>query len=327
MAIPGNDENYSRESSKSTTVIENLIEDNYQTTISGIDLANWRNLAKIEAITADISPQEVDWLLLEVARLDALSLRLESFWEQSQIPIKFPLSRLNQLWQNRLKDRVPIQYLVGVTPWRNFSLKVARGVFIPRPETELIIDIAVQAVLKSSVPNLKSGHWVDLGTGSGAISVGLGMVFPQAKIHAVDYSEVALTVAQENVKNLGLSSKIQFYEGSWWTPLEGLKGQISGLVSNPPYIPTEILSKLQPEVRYHEPHLALDGGKDGLETIRYLVESAPNYLRSGGIWLIEMMAGQGKSVAQLLKNSSDYHSTKILLDLAGIERFALAYRT
>lgn len=308
-------------------MIENLIEDNYQTTISGLELANWRKLAKTEAIATDVSPQEVDWLLIEFTNLDRLSLRLESFRELLQIPLKFPLFQLNQLWQNRLKDRVPIQYLVGVTPWRDFSLKVARGVLIPRPETELIIDQAVQAVLKSSVPNLDSGHWVDLGTGSGAISVGLGMVFPQAKIHAVDYSEVALAVAQENAKNLGLSSKIQFYKGSWWTPLEELKGQISGLVSNPPYIPTGILSRLQPEVRYHEPHLALDGGKDGLEAIRHLVESSPDYLRSGGIWLIEMMAGQGESVAQLLKKSSDYHSIKILLDLAGIERFALAYRT
>ncbi|WGT67600.1 peptide chain release factor N(5)-glutamine methyltransferase [cyanobacterium endosymbiont of Epithemia clementina EcSB] len=307
--------------------MESSTEESQKTVISGSDLATWRNWAITESIAANISPQEVDWLLQEVAELDRLSLRLESFRERSQIYLKFSLSHLDQLWQHRLKDRVPIQYLVGVTPWRNFLLKVAPGVLIPRPETELIIDFAVQAVQKSSVSNLKSGHWVDLGTGSGAISVGLGMVFPLAKIHAVDKSKVALTIAKENAKNLGLSSKIQFYEGSWWTPLEELKGQISGLVSNPPYIPTRILPQLQPEVRYHEPYLALDGGKDGLEAIRYLVHSAPKYLQSGGIWLIEMMAGQGERVAQLLENSSNYRSIKILSDLAGIQRFVLAYRT
>ncbi|BBA78698.1 protoporphyrinogen oxidase [cyanobacterium endosymbiont of Rhopalodia gibberula] len=308
-------------------VIENLTEDSQKTAVSGLDLATWRGWAKTESIAANISPQEVDWFLQEVAELDRLSLKLESFRERSQIFLKFPLSHLNQLWQHRLKDRVPIQYLVGVTPWRNFSLKVARGVLIPRPETELIIDLAVQAVQKSSVPNLNLGHWVDLGTGSGAISFGLSMMFPEAKIHSVDYSKVALAIAKENAENLGLSSKIQFYEGSWWTPLEKLKGQISGLVSNPPYIPTGILSQLQPEVKYHEPYLALDGGKDGLEAIRYLVDRSPNYLQSGGIWLVEMMAGQGESVAKLLEDSSDYRSIKILSDLAGIQRFALAYRT
>jgi release factor glutamine methyltransferase len=307
--------------------MENLTGDSQKTAVSGSDLETWRNLAIIESIAANVPPQEVDWVLQEVAELDRLSLKLKLFQQRSKISLKFPLSHLDQLWRHRLQDRVPIQYLVGVTPWRNFLLKVARGVFIPRPETELIIDLAVQAVKKSSVLNLNSGHWVDLGTGSGAISIGLGIMFPKAKIHAVDYSEVALAIAKENAKNLGLSSTIQFYEGSWWTPLENLKGKISGLVSNPPYIPTEILPQLQPEVKYHEPYLALDGGKDGLEAIRYLVDSAPNYLQSGGIWLIEMMAGQGKSVAQLLENSSNYHSIKILPDLAGIQRFALAYRT
>ncbi|YAI81233.1 MAG: peptide chain release factor N(5)-glutamine methyltransferase [cyanobacterium endosymbiont of Rhopalodia sterrenbergii] len=306
--------------------MENSTEDSQTATASGSDLATWRSWAKTESIAVNISPQEVDWLLQEVAELDLLSLRLESFRERSQISLKFPLSYLKQLWQHRLKDRVPIQYLMGVTPWRNFSLKVAYGVLIPRPETELIIDLAVQAAQRGSVPNLNSGHWVDLGTGSGAISVGLGMVFPKAKIHSVDQSKVALAIAKENAKNLGFSEKIQFYEGSWWTPLEKLKGQISGLVSNPPYIPTGILSQLQPEVRCHEPYLALDGGKDGLKAIRHLVDSSPNYLQSGGIWLIEMMAGQGERVAQLLEDSSNYRSIEILSDLAGIKRFALAYR-
>ncbi|WP_267384841.1 peptide chain release factor N(5)-glutamine methyltransferase [Cyanobacterium sp. uoEpiScrs1] len=309
------------------TVVKQLTEDNHENPISGSDLAIWRNWAKRESIAANISSQEVDWLLQEVADLDRLSLKLESFRELSKINLKFSLSQLSQLWWHRLKDRVPLQYIIGVTHWRNFSLKVATGVLIPRPETELIIDFAVQAVQKSPLPDLNLGHWVDLGTGSGAISIGLSMVFPQAKIHAVDYSEIALSIARENAKNLGLSSKIQFYEGSWWSPLEYLKGEISGLVSNPPYIPTRLLSQLQPEVKKHEPYLALDGGKDGLEIIRYLVNSAPNYLQPGGILLIEMMAGQGNNVARLLEDSSDYHSIKILPDLEGIQRFALAYRT
>ncbi|MGB5596876.1 MAG: peptide chain release factor N(5)-glutamine methyltransferase [Crocosphaera sp.] len=295
-------------------------------TITGPELDKWRNWAKREAATADIAPSEVDWFLQEMAQLDALSLRLELFKERSQIPLKCSLAQLTQLWQCRLKDRVPVQYLAGVTPWRNFSLKVCPDVLIPRPETELIIDFAVDAVQNASNPHLQLGNWLDLGTGSGAIALGLAASFPQGTIHAVDTSIKALKIAQENAAHEGFSSQIQFYQGSWWTPLDHLKGQVSGMVSNPPYIPTALLSQLQPEVKQHEPLLALDGGTDGLDAINYLIKTGPDYLISGGIFLIEMMEGQGETVAQLLEASLHYHQIKILPDLAGIGRFALAYR-
>ncbi|MDJ0599177.1 MAG: peptide chain release factor N(5)-glutamine methyltransferase [Crocosphaera sp.] len=294
--------------------------------ISGQQLDQWYDWAKREAIAADISPSEVDWLLQAMTPLDSLSLRLGLFKERSQIPLNSPLSDLTQLWQRRVKQRVPLQYLVGTTPWRRFSLKVSPDVLIPRPETELIIDFAVNAAKKSPNPDLGLGHWVDLGTGSGAIALGLADSFPQGTIHAVDTSTKALTIAQENAINEGFSSQIHFYQGSWWTPLEHLKGQVSAMVSNPPYIPTSLLSQLQPEVKEHEPMLALDGGNDGLDAINYLIDTSPDYLISGGIFLVEMMAGQGKKVKQLLEDSGYYQAIEILPDLAGIGRFALAYR-
>ena len=133
-------------------------------------------------------------------------------------------------------------------------------------------------------------------------------------------------MARENARNLGLVNRIEFHQGSWWTPLKAWQGQIRGMVSNPPYIPKAQLAQLQLEVVRHEPHLALDGGRDGLQAIRHLVEVAPNYLISGGIWLIEMMAGQASTVVEMLKAQGEYHQIEILTDLAGIERFALAYR-
>ena len=98
------------------------------------------------------------------------------------------------------------------------------------------------------------------------------------------------------------------------------------MVSNPPYIPTALVSQLQPEVANHEPHLALDGGRDGLEHIRYLVKTSADYLRPGGIWLIEMMLGQAQTVAQMLHSSGNYRKIQIFPDLAGIDRFTWAYR-
>jgi release factor glutamine methyltransferase len=318
--------------------------------VSGLDLWQWAKQAKIEAIDSGISLTEIDWLLQELAGLDKLNLRLELYKDCPQIELKLSLSELAELWQRRLQERVPVQYLTGVVYWRNFALKVTPAVLIPRPETELLVDLAVQAVKgdrtnSSSIPpnppllrrgedfytskvdrTNRTSHWVDLGTGSGAIALGLAQELTNATIHAVDRSETALAVARENAGNLGFADRINFYQGDWWEPIEFLKGRVSGMVSNPPYIPSSTVLTLQPEVLQHEPHLALDGGFDGLECIRHLVETAPNYLESGGVWLVEMMAGQAEAVAEMLESHGSYCDVQIFADLAGIDRFALAYR-
>jgi len=295
--------------------------------VSGLQLWQWRQRAIQAAIATDVPVAEVDWLLQEIAGLDRLALRLESFKNWPQIQLELPLEDLDQLWQSRLGDRFPVQYIAGVTHWRQFKIAVSSAVLIPRPETECLIDLAVTAAISSgAVPALQQGHWVDLGTGSGAIALGLANVFPESTIHAVDYSLEALAIAVANAQNLGFAERIRFYQGSWWEPLTAMKGQFSGMISNPPYIPTSTLPTLQPEVVRHEPHLALDGGADGLDYIRHLIEISPSYLRPGGVWLIEMMAGQADSVREILQNQGSYSNIQIHSDLAGIERFALAYR-
>jgi release factor glutamine methyltransferase len=290
--------------------------------VAGGELWQWYQQAKQAAIASDVPLKELDWLLQEMAGLDRLSLRLESFKHKDAIALRLPLPQLNQLWQQRISDRLPVQYIAGVTHWRHFSLIVSPAVLIPRPETESLIDLAVSAVKES----IDAQDWADLGTGSGAIAIGLAQAFPSATIHACDRSLDALSIAQQNARQLGLIERIQFYQGSWFEPLAALKGKLRGMVSNPPYIPSSLLPKLQPEVAKHEPHLALDGGEDGLDCIRYLVETAPEYLQSGGIWLVEMMAGQADEVVELLQRQGSYCKVQIYPDLAGIERFALAYR-
>ena len=293
--------------------------------VSGVDLARWRQQAKKKAIAAQISPTEVDWLLQEIANLDNLSLHLGLF-QQQQLSLKKSLEELTRLWELRLQEHLPVQYLAGSTPWRNFSLVVSPDVLIPRPETEYIIDLALKASHNSLNQQVGLGNWVDLGTGSGAIAIGLADVLTKASVYAVDTSALALAIARGNAANCGFSNRIKFRQGSWWSPLSELQGKVSGMVSNPPYIPTATLKQLQPEVVKHEPHLALDGGNDGLDYIRHLVNTAPNYLVSGGVWLIEMMAGQAKAVRELLEASKSYTDIEIYPDFAGIERFARAYR-
>ena len=305
--------------------------------VSGLELWQWINQAKIEARNSDISLTELDWLLLELTGLDKLALRLESFKDLPKIELKLSLSELSQLWRSRWQERVPVQYLTGNVYWRHFSLKVTPAVLIPRPETELLIDLVVEAVnncLESTPPNpplprggeFSQSNWVDLGTGSGAIAIGLASALTNATIHAVDCSSEALAVARQNADNLGFAKRVNFYQGSWWEPLAFLKGRVSGMVSNPPYIPSSTVLTLQPEVLKHEPHLALDGGLDGLDCIRHLAETAPDYLESGGVWLVEMMAGQAEAVADLLESHGSYCDVQIFADLAGVDRFALAYR-
>jgi release factor glutamine methyltransferase len=291
------------------------------------ELWEWRIWA-VSIATDDISDREVDWLLQSVANVNRLTLRLESMANAKgtrtengrSIEILISLDRLTALWLDRVQERKPVQYLVGTTCWRDFELVVSPAVLIPRPETESIIDIALAAT--DSIQ--QQGIWVDLGTGSGAIAIAIARTLPAARIYAVDSSSAALEIAQINATQLKVLDRINFSHGSWWSSLTHLQGKVTVMLSNPPYIPSQEVLLLQPEVAQHEPHLALDGGLDGLDAIRVLVDTAPEYLQSGGIWLIEMMAGQGAAVVALLEQQGSYDDIEIINDLAGLDRFVLA---
>jgi len=295
--------------------------------VSGLALWQWWVAARGETQAVGMPVAELEWFLQGIAGLDRLALRLASFRDQTELPLPLTLEQLSQLWSQRLYQQVPVQYLVGRSPWRHFELQVSPGVLIPRPETESLIDWLAQTVAGGiGITPHETQHWADLGTGSGAIALGLATLFPQAHIHAVDISATALAMAQANVAAYGLGDRIHCYQGSWLEPLAPLREQLTGLVANPPYIPTDLLSTLQPEVRDHEPHLALDGGTDGLDCIRHLIHQAPQYLKPGGIWLVEVMAGQAHGVVSCLQHQGQYDSIRVLPDLAAVDRFVLARR-
>ncbi|MCA1903882.1 MAG: peptide chain release factor N(5)-glutamine methyltransferase [Cyanobacteria bacterium M5B4] len=251
---------------------------------------------------------ELDWLIVALTPLTLLDLRLR--------PTKFDhfdWQMLDQLWQRHCHDRVPVQYLAGKTTWRDLELKVNAAVLIPRPETELIIDI-VQARVEPQ------GKWCDLGTGSGAIAIGLARSFPQIQLWAVDISDSALQVAQENIDRYDLTDRICCVQGNWFDPLApGLEG----MVSNPPYIPSNMINSLA-EVVKQEPLLALDGGEDGLAAIVHLIKEGKRFIRSGGFWLVEVMAGQAEIVADML-SYHDYKDVMIHRDLQHIDRFVSGF--
>ena len=147
----------------------------------------WLAAAQRLAIEHSVEPAELDWLLLEVTDLDRLSLKFGSYERKSHLHCEWSLETLEGKWHQRIFDRIPVQYLVGRTPWRQFNLQVSPAVLIPRPETECLIDY-VEQFLHTALPtvyNPAHGHWVDLGTGSGAIAIALADLMPHASIHAV----------------------------------------------------------------------------------------------------------------------------------------------
>ncbi|MEO0756187.1 MAG: peptide chain release factor N(5)-glutamine methyltransferase [Cyanobacteria bacterium J06648_16] len=287
--------------------------------VSGASLKTWRQWAIEQANTADVDPYEVDWLLQGVSDLSAAALRLEIY--PLKVSLRFSLDTLTKKWQQRLTDRVPVQYLVGETPWRDLMLTVTPAVLIPRPETELVIEIVQRRIQQSPHrQELETGIWVDMGTGSGAIAISLARALPQATVLATDISPDALAVAQHNAHRN--DAEIRFYQGTWFEPLSDYRGRLMGIVTNPPYIPSKTVQTLEPEVR-HEPHSALDGGEDGLTDIRQLVEAAPAYLKPGGLWLTELMLGQADRVEALLA-AAGYGQIEQHTDLSGVQRFVSA---
>lgn len=201
---------------------------------------------------------------------------------------------------------------------------VREGVLIPRPETEAVVDMV------GRVKGFEAGWWADLGTGSGAIAVAVArMMGPEGRVFATDASEGAIEVARLNVDRYGMQDKVEIRHGSWFEPLEDVKGKLMGVISNPPYIPTEDLPGLQPEVGWHEPKLALDGGKDGLEHLLHLCEGLSSALKPGGFFVFETNGNkQSEFLVDFIstKWTSSFRDVKAVLDFANIKRFVTGYR-
>lgn len=281
-------------------------------------LLTWRS--QQQQLAPDIDRQELDWLLREVAGVPLERQRWAT--PSDRLDLRCSLSAIADLWQQRLEHRCPVQYLAGHTPWRDLELQVSAAVLIPRPETELIIDLAI--AWAQAEPVRQMGFWADLGTGSGAIAIALARALPQITVLAVDISAEALAIAQQNAARYGLGDRIRWQQGSWFEPLADYRGQLQAIVSNPPYIPTQEWQALAPEVRDHEPRLALESGPSGLDALQHLAQTAPQYLRSPGLWICEHMAGQGRAVGDLLAAIPGYSEIQSHRDLAGRDRFVSA---
>ena len=190
---------------------------------------------------------------------------------------------------------------------------------IPRSETELIIEIVSDIYQDRKDEKIT---FVDLGTGSGAISIALALANPNWNGIATDINKNAIDIASRNFSNNSDQSNLMFCNGNWWDPLKNFKGQIDLAVANPPYIPLSTYEKLPIEIKNFEPENALLGGEDGLDHIQEIVRHAPFYLREKGWLLIENHFDQGNRVKQLFIENK-FTSVKVLKDFCGIGRFTI----
>jgi len=264
-------------------------------------------------------PQSFAFLLDCVGGVSRSDINLITINPYGILHLKKKLEFLESVWDEHLSKSCPIQYLCGITFWRDLKLKVTNKVLIPRPETELVVDIVFKIFRKKS----EKLFFAELGTGSGAISIALALAYPLSNGVATDIDQDALEIATKNFINYSKQSNLKFYCGNWWSPLQNFKGKLDFAISNPPYIPKDTYEKLPKEVKNFEPKVALLGGEDGLKHIREIIQKAPLFLKEKGWLILENHYDQGENVKQLLIKNK-FTLIEIVKDLSGIGRFTIA---
>jgi len=256
---------------------------------------------------------EAEVLLAETLGLDRVGLY--THFDQPLQPGE--LARFKKVIQRRLRHE-PLAYILGKKEFWSLKFQVTPAVLIPRPETEILVSEALRVLTLLNQFRL-SLHILEIGTGSGAISVALAKELPSVEIVATDLSEKALSIAEKNARQNGVREQIRFLQGDLFNPLEeGLRFDL--VLTNPPYIPQEHFSALPPEVRDFEPRMALDGGKDGLAFFRRALPQVGKFLHPGGWFLAEIGAGQDQEIRKMTEATPDLLSSDFAPDLAGRQR-------
>lgn len=220
----------------------------------------------------------------------------------------------------RRAAREPLAYITGTREFWSLPLSVDASVLIPRPETECL----VEAVLpRLADPDRPTQRVLDLGTGSGAIVIALAREQPRHRYVAMDRSPAALRTARENARRHQVDARIDWFCGDWQASLDPDRGIFDVIVANPPYIRSRDLPGLQPEIHRYEPRSALDGGADGLDSLRRIIRSIHRHIAAGGLLALEMGCDQADDVRMLGEAAGAYAEIKILRDYSGLDRLAV----
>jgi len=254
---------------------------------------------------------DAEWLLAGLLGVGRVAVRLD------------PAGAVPELLAERYGDAVrrrarrePLQRILGWEEFRGLRVLLTDAVLVPRPETEALVEWALALLPARGGRRLRA---VDLGTGSGCIACALAAERPDLDVVAIDVSPAAAAVAQENANALGLAARIRVVAADLLDGVRDLGADL--IVSNPPYLPTGLVPELPPEVRTHEPIVALDGGADGLALIRRIAASAHGALRASGVLVVETAGGPQATAAAALLRTADFAEVAVRADLAGVERF------
>lgn len=249
-------------------------------------------------------------------------------------------------WQDVLQDKAgeeyfrlierrasgePLQYITGTQDFMGLTFNVNPSVLIPRQDTETMVEDALEILREGTLRGEKyygasnAREILDLCCGSGAIGVSVAKLFPKAKVTCSELSGEALKTAEENARVNGCKG-IKFVQGDLFSPFCGRLGKkkFDFIISNPPYIESDVIPTLQREVKDHEPVMALDGGKDGLDFYRRIAEEAPEHLHKKGILMMEIGYNQGEAVKALLDETQKFTDIQVLKDLADKDRIITA---
>jgi len=265
----------------------------------------------LEAAGLPSARVDAEWLLAGLLGLGRVAARLE-LGETAPAPLAERYARA----VSRRARREPLQRILGWEEFRGVRVRLTDSVLVPRPETEALVEWAL-ALLPARGPRRLLA--IDVGTGSGCIACALASERADLDVVAVDVSPAAAAVARENVRALDLGGRVRVVAADLFAGLRDIRADL--IVSNPPYLPSALMPELPPEVRIHEPRLALDGGSDGLAVIRRIATAARRYLRPSGALVVETAGGDHASAAAALLREAGWDQVAVRGDLVGIERF------
>lgn len=256
-------------------------------------------------------------ILLEKAlgNVDSLYIRLNLNKELTQEQEDL----FNIFIQDRLKGR-PVAYIVGNREFMGLDFYVQEGVLIPRPDTEPLVEELIELCREKE--NLSI---LDIGTGSGAITISLAKYLNTSKVKSFDISDIALEVGKKNAISNEVDDRVEFIKSDLFSSIENKSIQFDVIVSNPPYIPKKDIETLHTQVKDYEPYIALEGGEDGLDFYRSITEQSRMYLKENGILAYEVGHDQAQDVAEIM-NSNGYTKIYTKKDLQGIDRVVIGYK-
>ncbi len=274
-----------------------------------LDLLKWTT-TYFHSHAIDSPRAAAEILLAEVLGLK----RIDLYLRYDQPLNRDELSAFKYIIKRRTR-REPIPYILESKEFWSLELCVNPDVLIPRPETEHLVEVAL-----SQMPKPLPLRILELGTGSGAISIALASERPEHRLIAVDRSINAVRIARENAGRHHVEDRINFFVGEWFQSLNEHFHPFDMIVSNPPYIKTGDIGTLQPEIYEYEPHMALDGGEDGLQWIRHIIFHASRYLKPGGILILEIGHDQKEAIQKIIASLDWCKQVDFIMDYSGHHR-------